>query len=237
MATFDAVKNFGKVTVSQGYDASATSIALSSGHGAKLPQPSTDGEFNLVWWNNTDYGDPSDDPNVEIVRCTARSTDTLTVTRNQESSGASIKNIASKTYRMALALTAKVMTDVQGVASPKMLGLNLFESDTDVATGDGTVAIPVPLEFNGLNLTDVLATVNTKGVTGTTDVQVRRRRAGAEVDMLSTKVTIGDEYFARDGVINTSNDDIATGDEIYVDVDAIHSGTAAKGLSVILTFE
>ena len=237
MATFDATKNFAKVTVSTGYDDSATSIVLSSGHGALLPQPSTDNAFNLVWWNNSDYGDPSDDPNKEIVRCTARSTDTLTVTRAQESTGASIKNVAAKTYRMALVITKKVIDDIINVTSPKMLGMNLFDSSESLVVGDGTVALPIPLEFNGLNLTDALCTVNTKGVTGTTDVQVRRRRAGAEVDMLSTKVTIGDEYFARDGVVNTSNDDIATGDEIYLDVDAIHSGTAAKGLSVILTFE
>lgn len=108
----DAVKNFAKVTVSQGYDASATSIALTAGHGAKLPDPSTDGEFNLVWYNSTDYPDPSDDPKVEIVRCTARSTDALTITRNQESSGASTKNTADKTYKMILALTAKMITDI-----------------------------------------------------------------------------------------------------------------------------
>jgi hypothetical protein len=237
MATFDAVKNFGKVTVSTGYDDSAVSIVLSGGHGAKLPDPSSDGEFNLVWWNNTDYGDPSDDPNVEIVRCTARSTDTLTVTRNQEGSGASIKNIASKTYRMALVLTKKMMDDLTDAAGKKMFGINVFDSSQDVAVGDGAVAIPVPADFNGYELKDVLCTVHTKGITGTTDVQVRRRRAGADVDMLSTKVTIGDEFYANDEVINAANDDIATGDEIYIDVDAVHSGTAPKGLSVILTFE
>lgn len=112
MAALDAVKNFAKVTVNTGYDESATEIVLSSGHGAKLPDPSTAGEFNLVWWNSTDYEDPSDDPNVEVVRCTARSTDTLTVTRNQEGSGASTKNTATKTYKMILALTAKMITDI-----------------------------------------------------------------------------------------------------------------------------
>ena len=66
---------------------------------------------------------------------------------------------------------------------------------------------------------------------------VRRRRAGADVDMLSTKVTIGDEYFASDGVINASNNDVNTGDQIYVDRDSIHSGTAPLGLSITLMFE
>jgi len=35
-------------------------------------------------------------------------------------------------------------------------------------------------------------------------------------------------------VINTSNDDVATGDRIFVDVDV--AGTGTKGLDVHLTF-
>ena len=109
----DPVKNFAKVTVNTGYDAAAVSIVLTTGHGAKLPDPATDGAFNLVWWNFTDYPDPSDDPNKEIIRCTARSTDTLTITRAQESTGASTKNTADKIYKMILAPTAKTITDLE----------------------------------------------------------------------------------------------------------------------------
>lgn len=108
----DPVTNFGVVTVSTGYDASATSVALTSGDGAKLPQPSTDGSFNLVWYNATDYAAPHLDPNKEIVRCTARSTDTLTVTRAQEGTSASTKNTAAKTYVMVLAPTKKFRDDI-----------------------------------------------------------------------------------------------------------------------------
>ena len=108
----DPVKNFAKVEVSIGYNAAATSIVLVSAEGAKLPQPSTDGEFNLTWWDSTNYGDPADDPNVEIVRCTARSTDTLTVTRAQEGTSATTKNTGGATYKMVLALTEKMKTDM-----------------------------------------------------------------------------------------------------------------------------
>jgi len=111
-----------------------------------------------------------------------------------------------------------------------------IESDTDVAVVDGKIAFTVPLSLDGMNLVDVIASVHTKGVTGTTDIQIRRRRAGAEADMLSTKITIGDEWFASDEVIDEANDDVEDGDQIYIDVDAIHSGTAPKGLSVVLTF-
>lgn len=124
----DNAKNFAKVTVSTGYDASATSIVLSAGHGLKLPIA----PFNLTWWNVTDYPDPSDDPNVEIVRCTAVATDTLTVTRGQESISASTKNTSGKTYKMVAALTAKVVnSDLSATyltsLLPIVLGSNLVE--------------------------------------------------------------------------------------------------------------
>ena len=107
----DQVANFKKVTVSTGYNNTATSIVLATGQGAELPDPSGD-NYNVVWWDSTNYNDPADDPNVEIVRVTAKSTDTLTVTRNQESSGASNKNNADATYKMILPTTAKTITDL-----------------------------------------------------------------------------------------------------------------------------
>ena len=106
----DQVANFKKVTVSTGYNNTATSIVLATGQGAELPDPSGD-NYNVVWWDSTNYNDPADDPNVEIVRITAKSTDTLTVTRNQESSGASNKNNADAVYKMHLGVTAKTITD------------------------------------------------------------------------------------------------------------------------------
>lgn len=108
----DPVVNFGKVSVSTTYDASAVSVVLATGEGARLPVPSVSGAFNLTWWNYTDYPDPSDDPNREIVRCTARTSDTLTITRAQESTSASTKNTAGKTYKMVLAPTKKFMDDI-----------------------------------------------------------------------------------------------------------------------------
>jgi len=112
-----------------------------------------------------------------------------------------------------------------------------FDRATAVATGDGTFAFTVPAQLDGMNLVDVVCSVNDKGVTGATDIQIRRRRAGSNADMLTTKITIGDEFFATDEGVNASNDDVATGDQIYVDVDAVHSGTAPNGLSTVLTFQ
>jgi len=114
----DTAKNFAKVTLNQGYDAAATSLVLSAGHGLKLPTV----PFNATWWNSTDYADPSDDPNVEVVRVTLISTDTLTVTRAQESTAATVKNLSAKTYKMRAGLTAKVInTDLPTVYVRRLL--------------------------------------------------------------------------------------------------------------------
>lgn len=127
----DEAKNFSKVTVSTGYDGSATSIVLTTGHGTKLPTA----PFNVVWWNSTDYPDPSDDPNAEVVRVTAISTDTLTVTRAQESTSASTKNTAGKTYKMLAGLTAGTVNN--GLLGTKGADIaSATTTDIGAATGE-----------------------------------------------------------------------------------------------------
>lgn len=100
------VTNFGLVTVSTVYGAGDTSIALTTGHGSKLPATTGGYRYPLTWWDSTNYPHPADDPNVEIVMVTARSGDTLTVTRAQEGTSASTKNTGSgAVYRMSLGVT------------------------------------------------------------------------------------------------------------------------------------
>ncbi len=112
----DPVVNFGKVTVSGGYTSTDTEIHLITGDGSKLPNPVPSGSFNLVWFNNSTYSDPADDPYVEIVRCIARVDDTLTLMRHQEGTLASDKNIPTKIYKMILSPTKKTIDDI-GVES------------------------------------------------------------------------------------------------------------------------
>jgi hypothetical protein len=125
------VTNFGKVTVSIGYASGATSIVLTTGHGSRLPSTFP---FPLTWWNSTDFSDPADDPSREIVIVTARTGDTLTVTRAAESTSASNKNTASKTYKMLLGIT-KAMWDALGDLSLAQTFRNLSfgtHPDSDV---------------------------------------------------------------------------------------------------------
>jgi len=95
-------QNFAKATVLQGYLAGDTNIALVAGQGARFGAT----PFNAVWWNSTDYPDPSDDPLVEIVRVTENLSDDFTIIRAQEGTTATNKNIAGKVYKIIAGLTA-----------------------------------------------------------------------------------------------------------------------------------
>lgn len=103
----DPVKNFARCLVDGLYSSGALEVTLQTGEGAKLPQPSTEGAFDLVWWNNTDYPNPSDDPYKEIVRVQARTSDVITIERAQQGTTATAKNIADKDYIMGLMPTKR----------------------------------------------------------------------------------------------------------------------------------
>lgn len=83
-------------------------------------------------------------------------------------------------------------------------------------------------------MTGHVTTVSSSG-----PVTVMVRNATDTADMLSTALTIDqsekDSKDAVAAVVNTSTDDVVTGDEIAIDIDA--AGTGAKGLSVTLVFK
>ena len=127
------VKNFAKGTVSGTYGAGDTAVTLSTGHGSRFLDPATDGSFPIVWWNATDYADPADDPNGEVVLCTARAGDVLTVTRAQEGTSASAKNTAGKTYKLIAPITGD-MWNSDETLSQTFRGLQIStHPDSDVA--------------------------------------------------------------------------------------------------------
>lgn len=109
-------------------------------------------------------------------------------------------------------------------------------SNEYVEVGDGTKAFVIPANLAGYELVGATASVATPGgVSGTTDIQIRRRRAGSNADMLSTKITLStSEHTASDGVINPSYDDLNQGDMVFIDVDQVCSAPP-MGLSVTLT--
>lgn len=131
------------------------------------------------------------------------------------------------------------MKGTGAMRKPTVVGFQVVDSATNTATGDGKAFFRVPAELNGMNLTGVAATVYTAGTTNTTDVQIRNKTDS--VDMLSTKITIDSgetdtSTAATAAVIDTTKDDVVTGDVLAIDVDAV-STTPAKGLYVQLKFE
>lgn len=108
-----------------------------------------------------------------------------------------------------------------------------------LTTGDGKLYYPIGPELNGYNLISPGASVSTVSSSGLPTIQLRRVRAGASADMLSTKITIdANEVDSATAVtppvVDTANDDLQTGDQIHIDIDV--AGTGAKGLVVRLRF-
>lgn len=139
--------------------------------------------------------------------------------------------------------TAKALTaDALAGSNLGTAAVSLLVSDPNgsaITTGDGKCYFRVPSSLNGMNLIAVAASVDTVSSSGIPTVQLRRKRSGSDVDMLSTKLTIDasetdSSTAAAAAVIDASNDDVATGDRIYIDIDV--AGTGAKGLAVEMQF-
>ena len=109
----DPTRNFALVEVSGSFLVGASTITLVSGGAAKLPVPATDGAFNIVLWNKTDFPNPANAgaSDVEIVRVTSITGEVLTITRAQESTTA-IASTAGKIYKMLLSPTKKTIDDI-----------------------------------------------------------------------------------------------------------------------------
>jgi hypothetical protein len=125
----------------------------------------------------------------------------------------------------------------------KSIGVQVIDGATTLTTGDGKAYIRVPAALNGMNIIRVAAQVIVKSTSGTPTVQVARGRQSTPttdfsfVDVLSTLCTIdANEYDSKDAaaamVVNASNDDLATGDVLRIDVDV--AGTGTRGLNVVV---
>lgn len=125
-----------------------------------------------------------------------------------------------------------------GGSSDKTVQIKLMDDATILTTGDGKFTFAISAELNAMNLADADAYVTTVSSSGTPTIQIRNITNG-NVDMLSTPITIdaneNTSYTAvAPAVVNTANDNVATGDLLTVDVDV--AGTGAKGLGIILKF-
>ncbi len=137
----DPIRNLVRVDVSQGYAAGDTSITVGTGQGALLPDPSTEGAFNVVWYESGHHS-PLSDPNNEIVCVTAVAGDILTITRGQEGTSAVAHDGVASSYSLELVVTEKQRNTIESA----LQSMNPSASQTVVngsTSGTATFAQPI----------------------------------------------------------------------------------------------
>ena len=139
---------------------SSTSISLEAGKGALFPDADVAGSFPAVIWNWTDYPDPSDDPNVEVVLVTAITDDTLTIVRAQEDTNASAHNTSGKTYRIALVITAAVIQQLIDAINTKSRNFS-YQPTAPTTPADGDLwvdtSVQLDLPVTSADITSIVA--------------------------------------------------------------------------------
>ena len=128
-------------------------------------------------------------------------------------------------------------TNVNAVVK-RIIIIKVIDDVTALTTGDGKTHVTIPIEMNGMNLISVGAHVYTASSSGLPTVMIHNLTD--TVDMLSTAITIdANEKDSKDAAtppaINAATDDVATGDEIRIDVDI--AGTGTLGLEIRMGFQ
>ena len=116
--------------------------------------------------------------------------------------------------------------------------IKVTDDITAPSVGDGAFIMSIPHDLDNSRLVRVSAYVTTVSSSGTPTVQIRNITQSH--DMLSTAITIDASEFtsltaATPPVVDTTNNQVAAGDLIAIDVDA--TGTGTTGLGVNLVFK
>ena len=126
----DAYRNFAvsAVATAPSPAASGTSLVVTAGHGTRFPSP----PFNASVWPTGELPDPT---NAEIVRVTAISTDTLTISRAQESSAARTIIVGDL---IAATITKQVLDDLAAVGATRTITVVFGTGSAVIAAGQRT---------------------------------------------------------------------------------------------------
>ncbi len=127
-----------------------TSLVVAAGHGARFP---TNAEaptgFNLVVWAAESVPVFSVSPNAEIVRCTSRATDTLTITRKVEGTTARTVVVGDQVGQMVdKLLLRQAKGKVEKALGSVTTAKNLSLSEGDIFTLE--LGASVKLTFTSL---------------------------------------------------------------------------------------
>lgn len=133
-------KNNAKTTLNGSLTDVATSVVVTNG--AVFPAT---GDFLCTIWDKTTYPDPGDDSGMEIVKCTSRSTNTLTFVRAQEgtsgvahSDGEAIEMLMTAWTTDELRLYGPVLAKTAAYT----LTANDYVVTADAVGGDFTLTLP-----------------------------------------------------------------------------------------------
>ena len=108
--------NNAETTITGSISASATTLVVATGSGAEFPNPGADDHFYI-----TLVGDDGTGGDVlEVVRCTTRSGDTLTIERGLDGTTASAFNAGDK---IELRVTKILMDDIQEDAADEAMAM------------------------------------------------------------------------------------------------------------------
>lgn len=125
-----------------------------------------------------------------------------------------------------------------GIGSDRGIGICLIERDVFVNMANpGPTMFVVPVAMNGMNLVAAIAAVGSnKGIGGSTDILIWKRRNGLNYPMFITNIQIGDVWWADNCEIDPAQSEILTGDTIRAAIVAVHTTTPPKGLTVSAIF-
>lgn len=132
-------------------------------------------------------------------------------------------------------VTAAMMNAIQGnmqvvldaINEPAVFSIPL-NTDTALTTGDDKLQFHIPAKMNGWTITG--ATISRGSGSGT--ITVMLYNVTDSVDVFSSGLTIASGNYSDTVTINTSNDDVATGDRLRVDVDS--AGTSSLRVAINL---
>lgn len=125
MASFVVDNNVESTVADNPLAQSATTLNVAVGEGANFPSTFP---FRLTIWDEDAYQDPTDDSGMEIVECTARATDALTIARGKEGTG----DVAhANGERVAILITAGLFNDATYGITTKLDGIEASADVTD----------------------------------------------------------------------------------------------------------
>jgi len=153
----DKAYNFAKSIISP-LASGAVSVTLTDP--SKFIDPAS-GEYNCTIWCSSLFASPTEDPNKEIVRFTAKSGSDYTITRAQEGTTDVDHNTVGESYSIAIGITAKMITDIASELGEKELTSN---KSNDVS-GDAasTTKYPSVKAFKDYTDGKILGLLNYRG--------------------------------------------------------------------------